>query len=152
MFWVGFRQDLEFSRFEFPDPIPRVTVRDAIAHLSYDEIGDTNPSPSSVERWKSLKPGEKEANTRRSRLEWDKQSPTLTAGHIEKRGTPCWPLHPDHNRVITVREGLLITTLPEDYRLPRQQYMQRIGIGNAVPPKLAEAIALEIKKILEIQK
>ena len=80
-------------------------------------------------------------------MEWDQPSPTIVA-HLYKDGLMF--IHPDADqaRSITIREAALLQSFPMDY-----QFIGSIGycykmIGNAVPPLLAEKIAIGISKFL----
>jgi len=78
-----------------------------------------------------------------SRMEWDKPSPTIT--------TQCFSFgtgrfgHPEQNRAITLREAAILQSFPENYiflQSDKEAILQSLGrlIGNAVPPKLGEAV------------
>ncbi|MBF0250780.1 MAG: DNA cytosine methyltransferase [Alphaproteobacteria bacterium] len=78
-----------------------------------------------------------------ARMEWDKPSPTIT--------TQCFNFgtgrfgHPEQDRAITLREAAILQSFPEDYVFvqPGESAMLTpLGrlIGNAVPPKLGEAV------------
>ena len=82
------------------------------------------------------------------RMEWDKPSPTLTAGFYKYS---CGRFgHPEQDRAISIREGALLQTFPKDYDFfpPDKKFsldsLARM-IGNAVPVNLARAIACSIK-------
>ena len=80
------------------------------------------------------------------RLEWDGPSRSITA-HIAKDG--YWYIHPEQHRTLTVREAARIQTFPDWFRFagyPSRGFHQ---IGEAVPPKLGEAVAKSIAKSLE---
>ncbi len=77
------------------------------------------------------------------RMSWDEPSPTIT--------TQCFGFgngrfgHPEQDRAISLREAALLQSFPEDWQLFRKNEPIRIKfagmmIGNAVPPKLGEAI------------
>lgn len=77
------------------------------------------------------------------RMEWDKPSPTIT--------TQCFGYgngrfgHPQQDRAITLREAAILQSFPPNYQFVAdvdRATFAKIGmlIGNAVPPKLAEAI------------
>ena len=79
-------------------------------------------------------------------LRWDQPSNTIPA-HLYKDGLRH--IHPDSKqaRSITVREAARLQTFPDSYK-----FISSVGdnykmIGNAVPPKFAEKIALAILKI-----
>jgi len=86
------------------------------------------------------------------RMCWDNLSPTITT-QFYKYGTGRFG-HPDQNRAISLREGALIQSFPNDYLFIEKQNeinFTRIGrhIGNAVPPKLGKYIGECILKHLE---
>lgn len=81
------------------------------------------------------------------RMWWDKPAPTMT--------TLCTGIgngrfgHPEQDRSITLREAALFQSFPRRYAFwPRDQKLNRSAvsklIGNAVPPKLAEALGRAI--------
>ena len=80
-------------------------------------------------------------------MEWDKPAPTMT--------TQCTGLgngrfgHPEQHRAISAREAALIQTFPQSYKFfPDEQQVSITKasryIGNAVPPKLGEILAMSI--------
>jgi DNA (cytosine-5)-methyltransferase 1 len=82
------------------------------------------------------------------RMRWDALAPTLT--------TQCFGLgngrfgHPEQDRAISLREAALLQTFPPDYQFvaPDETItFKHVGkhIGNAVPTRLGEVIALSIK-------
>jgi len=83
-------------------------------------------------------------------LEWDKPSPTIVA-HLYKDGLMF--IHPDEEqaRSISVREAAALQSFPEDFIFLGSGAYQYKMIGNAVPVKLAEAIAKGIGKYLELK-
>jgi DNA (cytosine-5)-methyltransferase 1 len=82
------------------------------------------------------------------RMEWDQPSPTIT--------TQCFGFgngrfgHPEQNRAITLREAAILQSFPPEYKFVASRdrtTFAKVGklIGNAVPPKLAEAIGRSIR-------
>lgn len=78
------------------------------------------------------------------RMEWDRPAPTMTTlcnGYGNGRFG-----HPQQHRGITLREAAIFQSFPSDYRFVQEgggmsvKTMARL-IGNAVPPKLGEAVA-----------
>lgn len=79
------------------------------------------------------------------RLFWKKPSPTITTRFIYT-STGRYS-HPEQDRGLSLREGATLQSFPLDY----QFYSSNQGaiatmIGNAVPPKLAEAIGQSLKE------
>lgn len=79
------------------------------------------------------------------RLSWNKPAPTITTRFIYT-STGRYS-HPEQNRAISLREGATLQSFPLDYCF----YSTNKGaiatmIGNAVPPKLAEAIGQSLKE------
>ena len=86
------------------------------------------------------------------RMEWDKPSPTITT-QFHGFGNGRFG-HPKQDRAISLREGALLQTFPEDYSFVPESEAVRIAtvgrlIGNAVPVKLGEAIGRSIMAHLE---
>ena len=148
------------------------TVRQSICHLMPLEHGhksETDPlhvcsrlEPINLERIRASKPGRSwrdwpdkllpncyKKNSGLSygsvygRMQWDKPAPTLTT-QFYRYGTGRYG-HPEQDRALSLREGAILQTFPEQYQfvVPGEKVtFSRIGrhIGNAVPPSLASAI------------
>lgn len=71
-----------------------------------------------------------------------RQKPSLTM----VPGNNAFPVHPTLNRSLTPREAARLQTFPDDHIFTGDRRSQCILVGNAVPPRLAEAIA---KSVLE---
>ncbi len=87
-----------------------------------------------------------------SRMEWDKPSPTVTT-QFYGFGNGRYG-HPEQDRGLTLREGALLQTFPQDYIFvePGEQVsFKHIGrlVGNAVPVMLGRAVARSIERHLE---
>lgn len=155
-------------------------VRDAIACLPKLEAGETSEdrfhrasrlSPLNQKRIRFSKPGgcwrdwpaELVAECHRTemgknypsvygRMEWDAPAPTITTqffGYGNGRFG-----HPEQDRAISLREGALLQTFPENYEfVPHDQpvVFSQVGkmIGNAVPVRLGEAIGRSILNHLQ---
>lgn len=86
------------------------------------------------------------------RMSWDNIAPTITTQSY-RLGTGRFG-HPEQNRAISLREAALLQTFPNSYQfISPQEHINFFNtgkhIGNAVPVKLAEVIAISIKKHLQ---
>ena len=85
-------------------------------------------------------------NTRKVHIAWtrlDSTKPSLTidTGHRHH-------FHPWENRVPTVRESARIQSFSDDFIFKGSKTSQYRQVGNAVPPLLAKAVALSVKRWL----
>ena len=86
------------------------------------------------------------------RMEWDRPSPTITTqfyGYGNGRFG-----HPEQNRAISLREGAILQSFPDDYIFIDEEHpakKRELGthIGNAVPVELGRAIGISIQRHLE---
>jgi len=158
-----------------------VTVRDAIQFLEGIKAGGTSQSDPmhkssglsrlNLERIRNSTPGgtwrdwddslRAACHTRESgrtyssvygRMEWDRLAPTITTQfHGFGNGRVG---HPAQDRAISLREGALLQTFPEDYSFVPDGHPVNVAsvarlIGNAVPVGLGEAIGRSIVAHLE---
>lgn len=77
-------------------------------------------------------------------LAWNKPSVTASYGHREVH------VHPDGTRRLSVFEAMKIQGFPEDYVLEGTLSAQIDQVSEAVPPPLAEAVAVSIRSALQI--
>lgn len=89
--------------------------------------------------WKQLREG-RFRQTRYQRLPWDAPSPTILTSRTSY-------YHPKENRYLTAREAARCQSFPNDFIFAGSLTSIFRQIGNAVPPMLARALGLEIKKI-----
>lgn len=82
------------------------------------------------------------------RMEWDKPSPTITT-QFYGFGNGRFG-HPQQDRAISLREGAMLQTFPQNYQFIKSKdglvnmRVLATAIGNAVPVKLGEAIGKSI--------
>lgn len=81
------------------------------------------------------------------RLRWNEPSHTLVA-HMARDCSDF--IHPELNRPITVREAARLQSFPDTFRFGSSHFRQLRGIGNAVPPLLAEALARHLVDELQV--
>jgi len=76
-----------------------------------------------------------------TRYDSKKPAPTIDTGHRHH-------FHYKYNRVPTVRENARLQSFPDTFIFYGNKSSQYRQVGNAVPPLLAKAIALELRKWL----
>lgn len=80
------------------------------------------------------------------RMTWDEPANTLrTCFQNPSKGRY---IHPEQNRVVSVREGARLQTIPDSWSFkgPRTRVVNQIG--NAVPPLLGRAVARAVHQLL----
>lgn len=156
-------------------PVPskeRATVRDAIGGLPRKPTGRNwhvgrNPTDTSLERYRVIPPGGNRFDLMRERpditpacwlrkltgttdvfgrLEWDKPSGTIRTEFFKPEKGRY--LHPSEDRPITHREAACLQSFPEDFRFVGSKTEVARQIGEAVPPKLAEAVARSVMSLI----
>lgn len=79
------------------------------------------------------------------RLWWNRPSPTITTKFFSISNGRF--VHPDEDRALSIREGATLQSFPKDYIFKTTSIAKTARmIGNAVPPKYAEAIGKAIIK------
>lgn len=173
--FIGIRNDLSASP-SFPNATHSPEIYETVGNCIMDLVGQENIFPNHVpmnhneivrKRISCIKEGEgipdeglpkdvsqgsrsdyKNNNIKNfshvyRRLSRYKPATTMVPGHN------AFPLHPTENRSLTVREAARIQTFPDDVIFMGSRQEQCIQVGNAVPVKLAEALAHHIKQILD---
>jgi len=119
-------------------------VLERMAHLPPGgKMGDL---PEHLQHESFIRKGDKKTggpNMRLLRLENNKASLTVTAYIFNKF------VHPTKNRYITPREAAALQDFPSEYEFKGTLGQIQKQIGNAVPVKLATAIAREVAKYFE---
>jgi len=79
------------------------------------------------------------------RMWWDRPSPTITTKFFSLSNGRFG--HPEEDRAISLREGAVLQSFPKDYNFIATSIAKTARmIGNAVPPKYAEAIGKAINQ------
>jgi len=155
-----------------------ITVRESIGHLNHLDNGKASSvdpihtcstlSPLNLKRIKASVPAgtwrdwpedllldchKKSSGKTYScvygRMSWDQPAPTLTT-NFYSYGTGRFG-HPEQDRALSMREGAILQSFPEDYKFSPDDKRESISvlgrhIGNAVPPLLGKAIGASIIK------
>ena len=80
------------------------------------------------------------------RLWGNQPSKTITSGATSEF------VHPSKDRFLTLRECARVQTFPDDFTFAETTTQAILQIGNAVPPLLAQAVALSLRDDLRVNK
>jgi len=110
----------------------------------------TEHTEISRRRFEATLPGQVEPISRFYKLSSEGLSNTLRAGTDSSRGafTSPRPIHYAYPRCITVREMARLHGFPDWFRFHQTKWHGARQIGNAVPPPLARAIAMQVIRAL----
>lgn len=157
--WLVFPDDERKQLEKFLEALP--------IHFAREVHFGRNPTKKSLERYRCIPPGgnrfslmearpdlvpkcwkkKKSGSTDvMGRLEWDKPSVTIRTEFFKPEKGRY--LHPEIDRPITHWEAARLQTFPDDYVFCGSKADVARQIGNAVPPKLGEAVAREMQGIL----
>lgn len=121
------------------------TVRNHIAASHSDKVKDIIALVPDGGNYKDLP--EEYAHTRNFHVAWtrfasNKPAPTIDTGHRHH-------FHYKYNRVPTVRECARLQSFPDDFIFLGNKTQQFRQVGNAVPPIMAQEIAIRVKEALD---
>jgi DNA (cytosine-5)-methyltransferase 1 len=160
VFIIGFNRVLHpGAEWNEPDKVDQhVTVRDTIEGLPEPVFNDRGLDPETfpvhpnhwclVPRSRKFTNGMLEEGQAWGRsfrtLYWDKPSWAVAYGHREVH------VHPNGHRRLSIYEAMRLQTFPDEYRLTGNMTAQIQLVSDAVPVKLAEALALAVRSSLSI--
>ncbi len=160
---VGTRKDLNL-KFEYPPMQKEVyTVKDVIGDLPPLASGETSDIPNHVAMKHSAQMLEKMSYVKdggnrndiplelrpvsgdvRKYIRYNSKKPSVCiTGDMRK------VFHYDQNRALTSRELARIQSFPDEFIFEGSSIQIQQQIGNAVPPKLANQIALQVEEALK---
>ncbi len=101
----------------------------------------TTHRPEVVERFSKVEPGGSDPISRFIRIDPIGLAPTLRAGSTPDRGSYSAPrpIHPIHDRVISVREAARLHGFPDWFRFTEAKWHGFRQVGNAVCPRVARS-------------
>lgn len=146
---VGIRNDID-QEWTYPEPLEhKVTLQEVIGQM---------PAPLPTEVCDA--PYSSRFMSRNRRRNWDEQSFTIPAMAkqcplhpssplMSKLGPDLWTFGHGVTRRLSWREAAAIQTFPKDLEFQGNLTSIYQQIGNAVPVKLAEAIASQLKALLD---
>lgn len=154
---VGFRPDIESSRFAYPskptgflsDELPD-KVPSKMAFEMLDGLPNQRPrihTEAVVKRFSEVPPGKRDKGSY-----CDKIDPELPAGTVlvgSSTGGARPHIHPELPRVLTVREAARLQSFPDWYEFCGTRTAQYRQVGNAVPPLMAYEVLSNLRKALE---
>lgn len=149
---IGMTED-DFDRWEIPSEAIASTY--ALNMRSDDNTFTSHRmvqhKASVAKRFSTVAQGELDPVGRHHRLRWEGQCPTLRAGTGADKGSyqAVRPLHPELDRVITVREAARLQGFPDDHMFHPTIWHSFRMIGNSVSPIIAEAIFKAIASRIE---
>lgn len=112
----------------------------------------TKHTAQTIARFAKTIPGKSDRISHFHRLDSKGLCTTLRAGTASNRGafTSPRPIHPVTPRCITVREAARLHSYPDWFMFHATKWHGFRQIGNSVPPLLAQAVAREILRALNI--
>lgn len=160
---VGIRNDIE-SEFSYPQKSQDIlTIKDVIDDLPKLESGQDSNIPNHIAMKHSAQMLEKMSYVKdggdrmdipeelrpksgdiRKYIRYDSSKPSVcVTGDMRKI------FHYEQNRALTARELARIQSFPDDFIFEGTSIQIQQQIGNAVPPKLAYQIALQVEEALD---
>ena len=160
---VGVRKDFD-SVFNYPKKEKNiVTIKDAIGDLPVLQSGQTSNIPNHIamnhsnqmlNKMSYIKDGgdrmdipeeiRPKSGDIRKYIRYDSSKPSFcVTGDMRKI------FHYEQNRALTARELARIQSFPDDFIFEGTSIQIQQQIGNAVPPRLAQKIAMQVKETLK---
>jgi DNA (cytosine-5)-methyltransferase 1 len=149
--WIAYPPSESISAYakRLRRPRPGAGSREASAKLRQGLVSGLMPTahgPAVLERFRATPGGRAEPTSRSFRLEWDGLCPTIRAGTGMDKGAfqAVRPIHPDGERVITVREAARISGFPDAHLFSNTVWHSFRMIGNSVSPPLSSGLMSKV--------
>jgi DNA (cytosine-5)-methyltransferase 1 len=125
-----------------PQGLASEELRKKVVHGRVSGVQPTAHTVAVLNRWAALPQGAIDRVSRAHRLHWERPAPTLRAGTGPDHGSyqAVRPIHPDENRVITVREAARLQGFPDWFQFHPTIWHSFRMIGNSVSPYMAEGL------------
>lgn len=126
-------------------------------------------SPQNIERLRALKPGQdwrdlprhllpagmqralrKDHTRRYRRMKWEGVARSIITRFRDPKSGEY--THPEQHRTISIREAARIQSFPDWFVFEGGYSQQYDQVGNAVPPLLARAVAMELRTLLKAKR
>lgn len=174
VFYIGFRNDLDITSFDFPEPIDeneRLYLKDVIWDLKDSAVpalekNKTNGNNLEVSNHEYFIGDYSSIYMSRNRVrQWDEPSFTIQASGrqapqhpqapkmelVEKNKRIFVPGKEDLYRRLSIREAARIQGFPDDFEFVYESLNDGYKmIGNAVPVELARRVAVAIKDSIQV--
>lgn len=167
---VGIRNDCVHGDFQFPEPQEyKPVLRDIELEVNPPRSECATYSERLKHLYSKIKPGENWRNHKDDPEVWEYVNPNARKTGGGQTGVllrlspdlPCRTIltspvmkltqrcHPYEDRPLSVRETARIQSFPDSWEFCGGKGSRYKQIGNAVPPKLGEAVGRQVKKYLE---
>lgn len=153
---IGDLPPIGHGEVDISDPLHRAS---RLSDLNFRRIGASKPGGTWRDWPKELvaechtQPAGRGYSSVYGRMSWDEPSPTMTTQFFGFGNGRFG--HPDQNRALSLREGAMLQGFPRTYEFcpPKSTIKTKIVgrlIGNAVPVKLAAAVARAVRSHLSM--
>lgn len=136
-----------WARQEPPFNLSNAEIRQKHKNRLVSGFAPTNHTERVKKRFSKVEPGKSDKVSKFPRLKWDEHCTTLRAGTGPNRGSyqAVRPIHPEEDRVITVREAARLQSFPDWFQFHNTKWHSFRMIGNSVPPLLAKKLLNFVK-------
>lgn len=134
-----------------PPGLGSPSVRQACSNGLVSGLQPTRHTEPVIQRFATVRPGQRDLVSRFPRLRWEHPAPTLRAGTGTDRGAyqAARPIHPRADRVISVREAARIQGFPDWFQFHRTKWHSFRMIGNSIPPLMAAQLLLRVREAIK---
>lgn len=122
----------------------RIVVHHVPPGGNWRDLPEDFPSDRVRQIRSSAARGEGSRSTYYGRLAWERPAYTIST-YITRPGNGCF-IHPQADRLITVREAARLQSFPDNIRFHGTMRQRSMQIGNAVPPLLAYHLGQSVEK------